>query len=477
MPDMRLLRRAVPGLRLLVITLLVLAGAVGPGAGQTGPAASGRAVVLTLEGAVTPASADYLVRGIAEAGAEGASLVVIRMDTPGGLDTSMREIVRAILASPVPVAGWVAPGGARAASAGTYILYASHVAAMAPGTNIGAATPVQLGGGGSPFGRAEEEDGGDGEDLAPGTASEAKAINDAVAYIRGLATLRGRNADWAERAVRRAESLGAMEAAEIGAIDFVASNMEALLEGADGREVEAGGRTVTLATAGLEVEERPPGLKTRLLSVLTDPNVALILMMVGIYGIIFEFINPGAIFPGVIGAISLLTGFYALSVLPVTFAGAGLMLLGVALIVAEAFTPSFGVLGIGGAVAITLGATLLVDTDMPGLALSWPVIAALGVASLAFALLVARMAVGSRRQPVTTGREQMIGARAIVLEWQEGRGAVQVHGERWQATGEEPFVAGDEAEVVGVEGLVLRIARRERGEAARGTGPAARQLE
>jgi membrane-bound serine protease (ClpP class) len=472
--------RAALGMRLAFFTLLALVGLGGLTQSQTGPGGDRRAVVLTLDGAVSPASADYITRGIADAAAEGAALVVLRMDTPGGLDSSMRTIIREILASPVPVATYVAPSGARAASAGTYILYASHVAAMAPGTNLGAATPVAIGGGGgspfgdrSPFGGEEEapaEDAADGEAaeeetpptrFEPTTASEAKVINDAVAYIRGLADLRGRNADWAERAVREAVSLTSTAALAENVIDLTATSLADLLAQADGRVVQVGETEVTLATEGLILEEREPGLRNQILSIITDPNVALLLMVFGFYGIVFELLNPGALVPGTIGAISLLTGFYALAVLPVTIAGAGLMLLGLALLVAEAFAPSFGVLGIGGAVALTLGATLLFDGDVPGMELSWPVIAAIGVMSVGFALLVARLAVTSHKERVSTGREEMIGAEARVLDWSGTSGNVFIHGERWRARAAEPVAAGETVTVTAMEGLVLEVVPRD----------------
>jgi membrane-bound serine protease (ClpP class) len=453
-------------LRLIAFTLVALAGAALLVQSQT-PQEPGRAILLDLDGAVTPASADFLQRGIRDAADEGASLVIIRMDTPGGLDASTRAIIREILASPVPVATWVAPSGSRAASAGTFILYASHVAAMAPGTNLGAATPVAIGGGGSPFGGfGEEEDeaaANDEEDDAPArrfeprTAAEAKVINDAVAYIRGLAELRDRNADWAERAVREAATLGATEAARENVIDFVAPSLEVLLERADGMVVQIGEDEVTLATAGLAVEEREMGLRGQILQILTDPNVAILLMVFGFYGIVFEIINPGTLIPGTIGAISLLTGFYALSVLPVNIAGAALMLLGVALLVAEAFAPSFGVLGIGGAIALTLGATLLIDTDVPGIELSWPVIGAIAVASFAFAVVVARLAQTSHRRKVSTGREELVGSRGTVTEWSGTSGAIHIHGERWRARSDGPLAPGDRVEVVAVDGLVLEV--------------------
>ncbi|MFJ0765596.1 nodulation protein NfeD, partial [Bordetella bronchiseptica] len=368
-------------------------------------------VVLSLDGIVGPASADYVARGLAGAAAQHA-LVVLRIDTPGGLDASMREIIRAILASPVPVLAYVAPGGARAASAGTYILYASHVAAMAPATNLGAATPVSLGGGFTPSDDKTEPDKTDakapadgGKPATPRNAAEYKAINDAVAYIRALADLRGRNADWAEQAVREAASLSASQALARNVIDIVAEDTPALLAQADGRTVRVGAANVVLHTSGLALVERGPDWRTRLLGVITNPNLALILLMVGVYGLIFEFMSPGALFPGVLGAICLLLGLYALSVLPLSYAGAGLVALGAALMVAEIFTPSLGALGVGGALSFVLGATMLVDADTPAYAVSLPLVGGVAVASLGLTFLIARLALRSRRAPQVSGAQ------------------------------------------------------------------------
>lgn len=433
----------------------------------------GLAIVLRLEGAVSPAAADYIMRSLERAAERDAELVILQMDTPGGLDTSMREIIRAILASPVPVASYVAPSGARAASAGTYILYASHLAVMAPGTNIGAATPIAIGGGGLPLGRDEPEqdesgDGSEGEGdqasnkrQAPRNAGEAKAINDAVAYIRGLAELRDRNADWAEQAVREAASLSSSTAEREDVIDFTAATVEELLAKADDRTVRVGQTEVMLDTSNLSVEEVAPDWRAQLLAVITNPNVALILMMIGIYGLIFEFLNPGALVPGTVGAISLLIGLYALALLPVSYAGAGLMALGIGLIVAEAFAPSFGVLGIGGTVALVLGATILFDTEVPGLQMSWPVIGGVAMASIALTLLIVRLAWTSRRRSVVTGAQQLVGASGIVRNWNGTEGHVLVHGERWKAASPRSMAVGQEIVVTGRNGLILEVAARE----------------
>lgn len=457
-------------LRLLALVALVSGlvglGLAGVAAGASAGDGPGRtAWLLTIDGAIGPASSDYFRRGLERAREAGAVAVILQMDTPGGLDTSMREIIRAILASPIPVLSYVAPGGARAASAGTYILYASHVAAMAPGTNLGAATPVQIGGGGglpmpggedSPGSRDETSGSGD-EPPRGGSASEAKALNDAIAYIRALAALHGRNADWAEAAVRDAASLSSESALQAGVIDYVATSVKDLLQQAHGREVRIGEAMLQLDSADLQVVAHDPDWRARMLGVITNPNLALILVMVGIYGLIFEFMNPGALVPGTIGAISLLLGLYALSALPVNYVGVLLVLLGIALMVAEAFSPSFGVLGLGGAVSFVFGAMLLFDETSPGYRLSMSLVAGVALASLAVTLLIVRMALKARRMRAVTGQQALLDVIGEVLEWQQGRGRVFAAGERWLARGPATLVPGQAVRITSVRGLQLDV--------------------
>jgi membrane-bound serine protease (ClpP class) len=435
--------------------------------------------VLTIEGAIGPATAAYIERGLRVAAEDGHAAVILEIDTPGGLSTSMRDIVEAILGSEVPVLGYVAPQGAQAASAGAYILMATHVAAMAPATNVGAATPVQMGGGGplrdggspgdSGGGEDAEGGGGDGETAedggrdggsggAPADASTAKAVNDAVAYFRSLAELRGRNADWAERAVREAASLSASAALEKNVIEVVAADRTELLAFADGREVElAGDRVTTIDVAEARTAEISTNWQERLLAVLANPNVAYILMLVGIYGIIFELANPGTIGSGVIGAISLLLGLFALNLLPIDYAGVGLILLGVVLMVGEALTPSVGILGIGGVIAFILGSVLLIDTDAPGFALSPWVIGGVTASTAGLLMGVLTLAIKAHRGPVVSGAEGMVGQTGHVVAWDDGQGTVHVAGEQWHATGPRDLAPGAPARVERRDGLTLTV--------------------
>ena len=418
--------------------------------------AAQRAVVLDVGGAIGPAIADYIVRELQTVNPDDVGLVVLRMNTPGGLDTSMRKIISAILASPVPVATFVAPSGARAASAGTYIAYASAIAAMAPGTNIGAATPVQLGGGsllpGSGSDQKQKGKNGESDDT-----ETRKIINDAVAYIRSLATVNGRNVEWATDAVRSAVSLPASEALSLHVIDVIAKDVPDLLRQIDGRTVTVNGRPQRLATAGLTVEQAPPGWRTELFALVTDPDVAFILMLIGIYGIVLEFFDPGAVAPGLIGVISLLVSLYALAFIPINYAGAALVLIGIGLMIAEVHIGTFGALGVGGIAAFVIGALMMFPERAPGFALSAAVVIGAAIASAALILLMLAALLRSRKRPVVTGGEALIGAEGEAVTWQESEGRVRVQGELWLARAKAPLLAGTRIKVVGRDGLVLFV--------------------
>jgi membrane-bound serine protease (ClpP class) len=416
----------------------------------------GPIIQLTIEDVIGPATDDYIERALDSAAEAQAELVLIRMDTPGGLDTAMRGIIKNITNSSVPVATYVAPTGARAASAGTYILYASHVAAMAPGTNLGAATPVQLGGIPAPKQGDQEED---KSKPAPSNddAKTNKVINDAVAYIRGLAELHGRNQEWAEKAVREAASLQASEALKLNVIDIIAASVPDLLKQLNGYEVTVLGQKQTLQTDGLAIVEIEPDWRSRFLSVITNPNIAYILMLIGIYGLIFEFSNPGSIVPGTVGAICLLLALYSFQLLPINYAGMALILLGVALMVGEAFQPSFGVLGIGGTIAFVIGSIILMDTDVPGFGIDISVIVTFAAISVLIFIFVIGMAIKARRRPVVSGMEELIGGNAVVLEDFEGKGAVSIHSERWSAVSDMPLHKGQQVKVKAIKGLILQV--------------------
>ena len=442
-------------------------------------------ILLGVQDAIGPATSDYISKGIAYAEERNATLVVLEMDTPGGLDSAMRDIIQAILSSRVPVATFVFPQGARAASAGTYILYASHIAAMAPATNTGAATPIAIGAPQSPIslpsgdgGGADEpassgdSEGGDdagAEDgdpasptsqepaIQPGTASERKAVNDAVAYIRSLAEQRGRNADWAERAVRSGDSISAQAALESNIIDIVAHDLSDLLRQIHGLEVVVGGQTRVLDTEGLIQERFEPDWRTKLLAVISNPTVAYMLMLLGIYGLIFEGYNPGAIVPGVVGAISLLLALFAFQVLPVNYAGMALILLGVILMAAEFFVPSFGALGIGGIAAFVFGSVILFDSDVPGLAVPLTLIGTIATTGAVALMGLIWFAMKSRIRPVVSGSEEMLHVPAEALEDFEREGPVRAHGELWHARSSQPVRAGQALRITMVDGLVLHV--------------------
>ncbi|XOV88470.1 MAG: nodulation protein NfeD [Pseudomonadota bacterium] len=423
------------------------------------PAEPGAVWVFSIDDAIGPATRDYLLRGIQEAEAANAALVVIEMNTPGGLDASMRDIISAILASRVPVASFVTPGGARAASAGTYILYASHFAAMSEATNLGAATPVQIGTPSLPSPpTAPTEPDGDNEPLPEGTtAMERKMINDAAAYIRGLAELRGRNAVWAERAVREGVSLSAHEALEQQVVDLVAPDLPGLLQALDQKSTVIEGREIVLNIADAEIHYLAPDWRTELLATITNPNVVLILGMFGIYGIILEFYNPGSLVPGVVGVICLILAGYALNMLPVNYAGLALIVVGLAMMVAEALLPSFGALGIGGIIAFSIGGIMLFDTDIEAFQIGVPMIAAIGVLTALFIVATITIAMRVRKQAVTTGVQTIIGQRGEAMTRVAEAGQVRIGGEIWKATARTTIEAGKHVRVTSVDGLVLTV--------------------
>jgi membrane-bound serine protease (ClpP class) len=476
--------RGVSSGTFLALALALAASAAHAAAQTPGRAASaeppGTATVLEIDGAIGPATSRYVVRGLEAARQTGSRVVVLQLDTPGGLDSSMRDIIRAILASPVPVVSYVGPPGARAASAGTYILYASHIAAMAPATNLGAATPVSIGGEPQPEpapvpmpGATPDKDGSAGSGSArstpgggapavgappvPGSAMERKVVNDAVAYIRGLAELRGRNADWAEQAVRGAASLSATAALQQKVIDVIAADIPDLLARIDGREVHLGDRSVQLATRDLTLTHLKPDWRTQLLAVITNPTVAYGLMVIGIWGLLLEGYNPGAVLPGVVGSICLLVALFAFQILSVNYAGLALVVVGTAMIVAEFFFPTYGSLGVGGLIAFVVGSLILFDTDVPGLNVGRPLIAAFATVGALMIGGIVYLATRDMRRPVATGTEGMLGAGAEVVADFTGRGRVRYGGELWNARSNAPLRAGDVARIVKVEGLTLWV--------------------
>lgn len=472
------MRRAV---RRLLLAVVALAAAAGLAQSQTpkGGGSAPLALVAAVDGPIGPGAVRHVEKAVEAARRNHAELLVLRLDTPGGLSTSMRKIISAILTSPVPVIGFVAPPGAHAASAGTYILYATDVAAMAPGTNLGAATPIEIGGGGIPGlpspGNGKGSNGKtSGKENAkpagrPANAELTKVTNDAVALIRSLAEMHGRNADWAEQAVRQAASLSAKQALAKGVIDLMANDTADLLKKLDGRAVTVRGRTVTLHTQGIRVEHFAPGFVTRALGILSNPNIALILMMVGVYGLFLEFLHPGAMAPGIIGAISLVLGLYALNQLPLDYAGLALVLIGIGCMVAEAITPTLGVLGIGGLIAFVIGAAMLVNTESPAYRISWWTIGGLAVLSGAVLILFAGYVWRTYRRPRRhQDAARVLGGEARVLDWSGDSGHVWAESERWAARGATDLAPGETVHVRDIDGLTLVVDRARGDEAASG---------
>jgi membrane-bound serine protease (ClpP class) len=453
------MRRYLKGL--VALAALVTLAVVGMTSGAL-RADNHSAILLDVNGPIGPASAEYIEQGLEKAASQKAALVILRMDTPGGLDTSMRSIIKAIIASPVPVATFV-PSGGRAASAGTYILYASHIAAMAPGTNLGAATPVQIGGGSSPLPipgadrfKPKDTQKKEAERKKP-TGMKEKIVNDAVAYIRSLARIHGRNEDWAEKAVTEAASLPAADALKLGVIDLIADNANDLLVQIDGRSITVQGNKRIIRTKNASLSPLNPDWRAKFLSIITNPNVAYILLMIGVYGLIFEFYSPGLIFPGVMGGICLLLGLYALQLLPINYAGLALTILGICLIVAETFVPSFGILGFGGIAAFVLGSVILLDTDTPGYGISWPLIVAIAGTTSGIILLTVLFLARSRRRAVVSGPEEMVGSTGTVTDWSGTDGSIRIHGELWRARADNTMTAGQKVTVTELDGLTLVV--------------------
>jgi membrane-bound serine protease (ClpP class) len=447
--------------RAFLATLLSLA------AGTAG-AAQETVVVLEINGGIGVATADYLASGIRHAEERNAELIIIEIDTPGGLVKPMRDMVQDILGSSVPIATYVSPAGARADSAGTYILLASHIAAMAPTTHIGAATPVSLNGedvtpaepAGEPAEEpadGESEGGGEAAPAAPGSAMERKVLNDAIAYIRGLAERHGRNAEWAEKAVTEAATLTAREALEQNVIEFIAEDYADLLAQLDGYEVKMDSQQVALATADATIENFEPNWRIKILSAIANPEIVLLLGIIGLYGLMYEGWNPGAIVPGVVGVICLLLAAYALQVLPVNYAGLALIIVGIALMVAEAFAPSFGALGLGGIAAFVFGAIMMFDSGIPGFGISVGFVIGLAVlAALAIIWLVG-YALKLRKRGAVSGRGSIIGGTGTAMQDFTGDGKVWLEGEAWAARSKVPIRKDQQVVVRAMHGLTLEV--------------------
>jgi membrane-bound serine protease (ClpP class) len=402
-------------------------------------------VKLEIKGAIGPASSSYLKDGIAFAKSKNSHIILIELDTPGGLSTSMREMIQEITNSSIPVITYVYPKGAQAASAGTYILYASHIAAMSPGTNLGAATPVSM----MPT----------TADLNSSAMStlEKKATYDAMAYIKSLAELNDRNVSWGISAVEESKSISAQDALKYGVIDIIAQNTQELFNKLNNRSVVVSGKSITLHTKDIVMQSFEADWKTRFLSVITNPNIAYMLLLIAIYGIFFELMNPGTMVSGIIGVISGVIALYALNMLPFNYAGLLLILLGIAFMAAEVFVAGFGILGVGGVVAFVFGSLLLFDADTLGSSVSIPLIVAFSISSLAFFIFVMRLFLSSRSAKIVSGVEEMMGSKAEVIESFENGYFVHCHGETWSAISESKLSVGERVEVTGLSGLILKV--------------------
>jgi len=429
--------------------------------------ADGKVVVLEIKGGIGVATAEYVISGIEHAEESSAEMIIIDMDTPGGLMGPMRDIIQAILGSSVPVATYVTPEGARADSAGTYILLASHVAAMAPTTHLGAATPVSLtGDDATPKEAPDKETDAESDDAnetesepqpQPGTSMERKVLNDAVAYIRGLAERHGRNADWAEKAVRDAATLTAKEALEENVIEFIVADHAALLQVVDGLQLDVGSESVTLATSSVIIEKYEPNWRIKILSAIANPEIVLLLGLIGLYGLMYEGWNPGAIVPGVVGIICLLLAAYALQVLPVNYAGLALIIVGLALMTAEAFAPSFGALGLGGIAAFVFGSIMMFDSDIPGFGISLTFVIAVALFAALFIIWLVSFVLRLRLRGPVTGRGSIIGGVGTAMSDFSGDGMIWLEGESWAARSKVAVTKDQEVVVTDLVGLVLEV--------------------